>query len=143
MSKFLVASLFGFAVAGSASAGVNLGGTINRTHSTAAHAAHKQHLETALKDIRAAEIEAKAGRGAQAEQAIASAMRQIHAAMKHHAKNSTLHHHHHTHLTAALKDLAAAEKLLASGHAAKAEKDLEKAAVQVKDSLKQHRHTTV
>ena len=121
MFKFTFAAVLGFACAGYASAGVNIKSTINHTHNAAAHAAHKQHLENALKAIHAAHADAKAGKIQQAEQAAAAAMQEIHAAMKHHSNNSTLHHHHHTHLTAALHDLTAAEKLLKSGHAAKAD----------------------
>ena len=138
MSKFLLAAAVAFAFAGLAPAAVGIKGAIGGTHSAAAHAAHKQHLEAALKDIHAAHAAAKAGNVQQAEQAAAAAMQQIHAAMKHHAKNSTLHKHHHSHLTAALKDLSAAEKLMKSGHIAKAEHDLAKAATQVKDALKHH-----
>ena len=138
MSKFLLAAAVAFAFAGFAPAAVGIKKTINNTHNAAAHAAHKQHLETALKDIGTAHAAAKAGNVKVAEQAAAAAMQQIHSAMKHHANNSTLHHHHHTHLTAALHDLSAAEKLMKNGNIGKAEHDLHKAATQVKDALKHH-----
>ena len=138
MSKFLLASAFAFALVGSASAAPNIGGAISNTHKSAAHAAHRHHLEAALRDILAAEADGTAGKVQQAEQAAAAAMKQIHAAMKHHGNSPSLHQHHHSHLTAALKDLSAAEKLFKAGNAAKAERDLAKAAVQVRDALKHH-----
>ncbi|MEO2088555.1 MAG: hypothetical protein ABGY75_03535, partial [Gemmataceae bacterium] len=109
-----------------------------KVQSTAAHAAHRAHLETALADIRVAEADAKAGRTAAAEKATAAAIQQVHAAVGYHAHSKQLHQHHHPHLTAALADLRAAEKQLKGGHTAKAENDLAKAAHQLREALGQH-----
>lgn len=127
----LTAGLFAVGVAFAAPSGT-------KAHQNPA-AAHKAHLEAALADIKLAELEAKDGKTEAAEKATASAIRQIEEAVGHHKNNPQLHHHHHEHLTKALADLRAAEKQLKEGHPDRAEKDLDKAAAQVKESLEKHK----
>lgn len=139
MRKHVLSLAAGLFVVGTASAGFPSLSTLHHhTQSGMASAMHKAHEERALADIQVAEAEAKAGRVAAAEKAAAAAIQQLHSAIGYHKHHQQLHQHHHTHLTSALNDLKAAEKQFHSGHVGTAEKDMAKAAHQIREAVKHH-----
>ncbi len=104
----------------------------------------EQHLHAALKATHAAAKAEKAGNTQAARADAQAAIQSLHAAAKafdqHHKASAGKSQHHptHPHIQAALHDLQAAEKVMAAGNVAKAEKDFHKAATQIQDAIKAH-----
>ena len=141
MSKFLlIAAAVGFSVGGASAVVPVVPGKQIANH------LGEQHLHAALKATHAAAKAEKAGNAQAARADAQAAIQSLHAAAKafdqHHkasgGKTGT-HHHTHPHIQAALHDLQAAEKVMAGGKVAKAEKDFHKAATQIQDAIKAHR----
>ncbi len=138
MSKFLLlAAAVGLSVGGAAAAVV--------PGKQIANHLGEQHLHAALKATHAAAKAEKVGNSQAARADGQAAIQSLHAAAKafdHHHKASGgktgTHHHTHPHIQAALHDLQAAEKVMAAGNVAKAEKDFHKAATQIQDAIKAH-----
>ncbi|OWK36337.1 hypothetical protein [Fimbriiglobus ruber] len=110
------------------------------------HHHHMSHLARALHDTLAAEKVVQGGQKQAADAAIRKAIRQLEDAIRMHHHHYTNyanvggayyqhHHRHHTHLQNALHDLRAAHHQVNHGNVSKAEKDLSKAATQIRDAM--------